>query len=53
MKISGFTYVRNGLTYDYLFVEAIQSDLAVCDEFIAVVGNSSNGTREADREAIF
>ena len=47
MKVSGFTYVRNGLTYDYPFLEAIQSVLPVCDEFIAVVGNSSDGTREA------
>lgn len=47
MKISGFSYVRNGITYDYPFTEAIRSVLPVCDEFIMVVGDSSDGTRQA------
>ncbi len=47
MKVSGFSYVRNGLTYSYPFLEAIQSVLPVCDEFIMVVGDSNDGTREA------
>lgn len=47
MKVSGFSYVRNGFTYAYPFLEAIQSILPVCDEFIMVVGNSTDGTREA------
>ncbi|MBW8051693.1 MAG: glycosyltransferase [Cytophagales bacterium] len=46
MKISGFTIVRNGVKYDYPFIEAIQSVLPVCDEFIVVVGNSEDETRE-------
>lgn len=47
MKVSGFSYIRNGLTYSYPFMEAIQSILPVCDEFIMVVGDSNDGTREA------
>ncbi len=47
MKISGFTYVRNGFDYCVPFIESIQSILPICDEFIAVVGDSTDGTREA------
>lgn len=44
MKVSGFTIVRNAITFDYPVVEAIQSILPVCDEFIVAVGNSEDGT---------
>jgi hypothetical protein len=47
MKVSAFTYVRNGLQLDYPFVESIQSILPVIDEFIVVIGNSVDGTRKA------
>ena len=47
MKISGFSYVRNGLTYQYPFLESIQSILPICDEFVIAVGDSTDGTREA------
>jgi hypothetical protein len=47
MKISGFSYVRNGLTYQYPFLQAIQSILPICDEFVIAVGDSTDGTREA------
>lgn len=47
MKISGFSYVRNGVDYDYPFTEAIQSILPICDEFIMVLGDSSDTSREA------
>ncbi|MDF2552977.1 MAG: hypothetical protein K0R36_2318 [Chryseobacterium sp.] len=47
MKISGYGYVRNGFQYGVPFLESIQSVLPVCDEFIAVVGDSTDGTREA------
>jgi glycosyltransferase involved in cell wall biosynthesis len=47
MKISGFSYVRNGFDYDVPFLESIQSVLPVCDEFIIAVGDSTDGTREA------
>ena len=47
MKVSGFTYIRNGFSYDYPFIESIKSVLPVCDEFVVAVGNSTDGTREA------
>ncbi len=47
MKVSAFTYVRNGLMYDYPFIEAIRSALPLVDELIAVVGDSTDGTRKA------
>ena len=47
MLISGFTYVRNGFTYGYPFIESIKSLLPIVDELIVVVGDSTDGTREA------
>ena len=47
MKISGFTFIRNGFQLQYPFLEAIQSILPVCAEMIVAVGNSNDGTREA------
>lgn len=47
MKISGFTFIRNGVQLDYPFLEAIQSILPVCDEMIVVVGRSDDQTRVA------
>ena len=47
MKVSAFTYVRNGLQYDYPFIESIQSILPIVDEFIVVIGDSEDGTRQA------
>jgi hypothetical protein len=47
MKISGFSYVRNGFDYGVPFLEAFQSILPVCDEFIIAVGDSNDGTRAA------
>jgi glycosyltransferase involved in cell wall biosynthesis len=47
MKVSGFTYVRNGLHLDYPFTESIRSLLPLVDELVVVVGDSHDGTREA------
>ena len=44
MKLSGFSFVRNGVTFDYPFVESISSILPICDEFIIAVGNSADDT---------
>ncbi len=45
MKISGFTFIRNAIKYDYPVVESIRSILALCDEFVVAIGNSDDGTR--------
>ncbi len=44
MKVSGFTFVRNAIKYDYPIVEAIHSILPLCDEVVVCVGNSDDGT---------
>lgn len=44
MTISGFTFVRNAVKYDYPVLESIRSILPVVDEFIVSVGNSDDGT---------
>lgn len=46
MKISGFTFVRNAIKFDYPIIEAITSILPICDEFIVNVGNSEDDTLE-------
>jgi hypothetical protein len=44
MKVSGFTFVRNAIKFDYPVVEAITSILPLCDEFVIAVGKSDDGT---------
>ncbi|GHS86747.1 hypothetical protein FACS1894201_07750 [Bacteroidia bacterium] len=44
MKISGFTFVRNAVKYDYPVIEAINSILPLCDELIVCLGASDDGT---------
>ena len=46
MKVTGFTFIRNAIKFDYPIVEAITSILPVCDEFIVAVGNSEDETRQ-------
>ncbi len=46
MFVSGFTFVRNAIKFDYPVVEAILSVLPLCDEFVVAVGNSEDATRE-------
>jgi hypothetical protein len=47
MKVSAFTYIRNGFSFDYPFLQAIESVLPLVDEFIVVVGDSYDDTRQA------
>lgn len=44
MKISGFTFVRNAVKFDYPVIESITSILPIVDEFIVLVGNSDDNT---------
>ncbi len=46
MFVSGFSFVRNAIKYDYPIIEAILSILPICDEFIIAVGNSEDETLE-------
>ncbi len=46
MKISGFTFIRNGNALGYPFVPSIRSLLPLCDEVIVNVPRSTDGTLE-------
>jgi hypothetical protein len=46
MKVTGFSFIRNALIYDYPILEAINSILPICDEFVIAVGDSDDGTLE-------
>ncbi len=46
MKISGFSFIKNAIIFDYPIVEAIKSILPICDEFIVAVGQSEDKTLE-------
>ena len=46
MKVTGFSFVKNALIYDYPVVEAIRSILPICDDFIVAVGKSDDATLE-------
>jgi glycosyltransferase involved in cell wall biosynthesis len=46
MKVCGFSFVRNGVKFDYPFEEAIRSILPLCDEVIVAVGKSEDNTLE-------
>ena len=45
MYVSGFTFIRNALKFDFPVVEAITSILPLCDEFVVAVGCSDDQTR--------
>lgn len=46
MKVTGFSFVKNAIIYDYPVVEAIRSILPICDEFVVAVGKSDDATLE-------
>ena len=46
MKVSGFTFIKNGQILGYPFLQSIQSILPIVDEFIINVGDSEDDTLE-------
>jgi glycosyltransferase involved in cell wall biosynthesis len=52
MKLSGFTFIRNTLKYDYPFQEAVESMLPLIDELVINVGDSDDGTEELVKSLI-
>ena len=56
MKVTGFSFIRNAVRFDYPVAEAIKSVLPVCDDFVIAVGRCDDGTHELiesiDREKI-
>ncbi|MCU0473932.1 MAG: hypothetical protein MUC93_11320 [Bacteroidales bacterium] len=49
MKVTGFTFIRNAVKFDYPVAEAIRSILPVCDDFVVAVGNSDDNTEDLIR----
>jgi hypothetical protein len=47
VKVSGFTFIRNGSLLGYPFVESIRSVLPLCDEFVVAVGEGDDDTLAA------
>jgi len=46
MKVTGFSFIRNAVKYDYPIKEAILSILPICDDFVVAVGDSEDTTLE-------
>lgn len=44
MKVTGFTFIRNAIKFDYPVQEAIKSILPVCNDFVVAVGKSEENT---------
>ncbi|WP_348943836.1 hypothetical protein ABHF33_10040 [Chitinibacter sp. FCG-7] len=44
MKVSGFTFLRNGTMLGYPYIESLKSLLMVCDEVVVAVGQSEDDT---------
>ncbi len=44
MKVSGFTFIKNGQILGYPFLQSIQSILPIVDEFVVNVGESEDDT---------
>lgn len=42
--LSGHLIIKNGVKYDYPFIEAIRSALPMCDEFVVVEGKGEDDT---------
>lgn len=45
MKVTGFTFIRNAIKFDYPIIEAITSILPLCDEFVVAIGKSDDETQ--------
>ena len=46
MRVSGFTFIRNGSLLGYPYIESIRSVLPICDEFVVAVGEGDDDTLE-------
>ena len=52
MKVSLFTFLRNGVKLGYPFVESIQSALPLADEYVIALGQSDPDERDETRARI-
>jgi hypothetical protein len=44
MKVSGYTFIRNGTKLGYPYIQSILSVLPICDEFVIAVGVGEDDT---------
>ena len=44
MRVSAFTFIKNGQILGYPFIQSIQSILPIVDEFVINVGQSEDDT---------
>lgn len=44
VSISGFTFIRNAVAFDFPIIESIRSILPIVDEYVVNVGRSEDGT---------
>jgi hypothetical protein len=49
MKVCGFSFIKNGVLFDYPFEEAYASILSVCDTLYVAVGKSDDDTLQRVR----
>jgi hypothetical protein len=50
MSLAGHMIVKNGVKFDYPFIESCLSVLPICDQFVFVEGHSDDGTYEKLKE---
>ena len=46
MKVTGFSFIKNAVNFDFPIKEALLSILPLCDEIVVAVGDCTDGTRE-------
>ncbi len=46
MKVTGFSFIKNAINFDFPIKEALLSILPLCDEIVIAVGDCTDGTRE-------
>ena len=46
MKVTGFSFIKNAVKFDFPIKESLLSILPLCDEIIVAVGECNDGTRE-------
>ena len=46
MKVTGFSFVKNAVRFEYPVIESIHSILPLCDEFVIAIGKCDDGTLE-------
>jgi hypothetical protein len=46
MKVSGFSFIKNAIKFDYPILESIQSILPLVDEYVIAIGDSEDETKK-------